>query len=63
MAMVRRDKVSVIVCYKLDRIGRSLSHIAGIIEELAKHEVALVIPSQLIDTTVTNPMAESSWAY
>jgi DNA invertase Pin-like site-specific DNA recombinase len=25
MAMVRRDKVSVIVCYKLDRIGRSLS--------------------------------------
>jgi putative DNA-invertase from lambdoid prophage Rac len=58
MAMVRRDKVSVIVCYKLDRIGRSLSHIAGIIEELAKHEVALVIPSQLIDTTTTNPMAE-----
>ena len=57
-ACVFHGKVSVVVCYKLDRIGRSLPHIAGIIEELAKHEVALVIPSQLIDTTATNPMAE-----
>ena len=55
MAVVRRGRVDVILCYKLDRLGRSLSHLAQIIEELRLHCVALVVPSQGIDTTAGNP--------
>ena len=57
MAVVRRGRVDVILCYKLDRLGRSLSHLAQIIEELRLHRVALVVPGQGIDTTAGNPAA------
>jgi hypothetical protein len=30
---VRRGKVNVVVCFKFDRLGRSLSHLAGLIDE------------------------------
>lgn len=57
MSQVRRGKVDVIVCYKLDRLGRSLAHLAQIISELTTHRVALVCPSQGIDTSNSNPAA------
>lgn len=58
MQRVRRGKVDVIVAYKLDRIARSLSHLAQIIAELQCHRVALVCPSQGIDTSNSNPAAQ-----
>ena len=58
MAAVRRGKVNVVVCFKLDRLGRSLSHLVQLVDEFATHRVALVVPSQGIDTSAKNPMAE-----
>jgi DNA invertase Pin-like site-specific DNA recombinase len=58
MAEVRRGRVDVIVCFKLDRLGRSLPHLAQIVAELTAHRVALVCPSQGIDTSGMNPASQ-----
>ena len=58
MRAVRRGKVDVVVCFKLDRLGRSLSHLAGLIDEFTTHNVALVVPGQGIDTSSANPAAK-----
>jgi DNA invertase Pin-like site-specific DNA recombinase len=58
MAQVRRGKVDVLACYKLDRLGRSLPHLAQIVEELRAHKCALVCTSQGIDTTYNNPAGQ-----
>ena len=58
MALVRAGRVNAIVCFKLDRLGRSLAHLAQLIGELTRQRVALVIPSQGIDTTSSNPAAQ-----
>ena len=52
---VRRGRVDVIVCFKLDRLGRSLAHLAQIVAELSSHHVALICTSQGIDTSDNNP--------
>ena len=39
MTMVRTGKVDIVVCYKLDRLGRSLAHLAQIIGELTANKV------------------------
>jgi DNA invertase Pin-like site-specific DNA recombinase len=57
MQMVRRGKLDIIVAFKLDRMARSLSHLAQIIAELQTHRVALICPSQGIDTSNGNPAA------
>ena len=44
-------KIQVVMSWKLDRIGRSTQHLAGIINRLLKKEVGLVVPSQGIDTS------------
>jgi DNA invertase Pin-like site-specific DNA recombinase len=46
------------VCFKLDRLGRSLAHLAQLIAEFQTHGVALVCSSQGIDTTNANPAAQ-----
>jgi predicted site-specific integrase-resolvase len=58
MAGVRRGKVDVVLCFKLDRLGRSLAHLAQLISEFQTHGVALVCPGQGIDTTQQNPAAQ-----
>jgi len=58
MALVRRGRVDAIVCFKLDRLGRSLAHLAQLIGELQANRVALVCTSQGIDTSATNPAAQ-----
>lgn len=58
MALVYRGKVDVVLTYKLDRLARSLSQLAYIIAELQSHHVALVCPSQGIDTSNSNPAAQ-----
>src|SRR4051812_17971629 len=55
MRLVRKGKVDVLACYKLDRLGRSLPHLAQIIGELDQHRVALVVASQGIDTSSDSP--------
>ena len=55
MNLVRRGKVDVVACFKLDRLGRSLPHLAQIISELHQNAVALIATSQGIDTNVDSP--------
>lgn len=56
MAEVRRGRLDVVCCYKLDRLGRSLPHLAQIISELDAHKCALVVTSQGIDTRQDSPV-------
>ena len=58
MDEVREGTVDVVLTWKIDRLARSLNHFAQIIAELQTHKVALVCPSQGIDTTDNNPCAE-----
>jgi DNA invertase Pin-like site-specific DNA recombinase len=58
MGDVRRGRLDAIVCFKLDRLGRSLPHLAQIVGELTSHQVALVCPSQGIDTSGLNPASQ-----
>lgn len=55
MADVRRQRLDVVVCFKLDRLGRSLPHLAQIVAELTAHGVSLICTSQGIDTSNDNP--------
>jgi DNA invertase Pin-like site-specific DNA recombinase len=55
MAEVRKGRIDVLAVYKLDRLGRSLQHLAQLIGELETHGTALVASSQGIDTSQSNP--------
>jgi DNA invertase Pin-like site-specific DNA recombinase len=55
MGEVRKGRIDVVAVYKLDRLGRSLQHLAQLIGELETHDTALVASSQAIDTSETNP--------
>lgn len=55
MAEIRRGKLDVVICFKLDRLGRSLAHLAQICAELTSQGVALICTSQGIDTSNNNP--------
>jgi len=52
---VREGKIERLVCYKLDRLGRSLTHLALILDELNRLRVPLICMSQGIDTSDDNP--------
>jgi DNA invertase Pin-like site-specific DNA recombinase len=58
MREVRKGRIDAIVAYKLDRLGRSLAHLAQLIGEMTAHRVALVIPAQGIDTSASNPASQ-----
>src|SRR6266852_1555454 len=58
MSEVRKGRIDTIVAYKLDRLGRSLAHLAQLIGEMTAHRVALVIPAQGIDTSAANPASQ-----
>jgi putative DNA-invertase from lambdoid prophage Rac len=55
MRGVRKGKVDIVLCQKLDRLGRSLPHLAALIDEFTTHRVALVATSQGIDTSSDSP--------
>ncbi len=55
MTEVRSGKVSRVICYKMDRLGRSLPHLAMVIEEFKANGVAFVAVSQSIDTSNQSP--------
>lgn len=50
LADMRADKIDCIVCYKLDRIGRSLKHLLNLFEEFDNRKIGFVSLSQNIDT-------------
>ena len=52
---VRSGNVTRVVCYKLDRLGRSLTHLALMFDELNRLKVPLIASSQGIDTSEDNP--------
>jgi putative DNA-invertase from lambdoid prophage Rac len=58
MRDVRRGRLHAIVVYQLDRLGRSLPHLAQLIGEMNAHRVALVVPQQGIDTSASNPASQ-----
>ena len=58
MKAVRLGKVDVVVCFNLDRLGRSLSHLVQVLGEFAAHKVALVVPGQGINTSASNPAGQ-----
>jgi DNA invertase Pin-like site-specific DNA recombinase len=51
MSEIRKGRVDILVVYKLDRLGRSLQHMAQLIAEISHHGTGLVVSSQGIDTT------------
>ena len=55
MKAVRAGKVDVVLCYNLDRLGRSLSHLVQLLGEFSAHKVALIVPGQGINTSSSNP--------
>ena len=58
LARVRGGGVHQVVTYKLDRLGRSLTHLAIIVGELQMRNVALICTSQGIDTSKQNPVGQ-----
>ncbi len=46
------------VCWKLDRLGRSLTHLALVIDEMTHLQIPLVCTSQGIDTSNGNPVGK-----
>jgi DNA invertase Pin-like site-specific DNA recombinase len=55
---MRAGKITRVVCYKLDRCGRSLTHLCLLIDEMNRLGVPLVCTSQGIDTSENNPCAK-----
>ncbi len=47
---MRTGKLETIICYKLDRIGRSLKHLLNLFEEFENRKIGFVSLSQNIDT-------------
>jgi len=50
-------KLDVILCWKLDRFGRSLLHCMNALQELQRHGIRFIATSQGIDTDESNPAA------
>ena len=57
MKLVSIKAVDAVLVVKIDRLARSLSHFALLMEQFKKSEVAFVATSQNIDTTNNNPAA------
>src|SRR5439155_20884413 len=51
VADARRRKVDVVVCWRLDRLGRSLKHLITLLEELQTLGVAFISLAEGIDAT------------
>ena len=52
---MRAGSIERLVCYKLDRLGRSLTHLALILDEMNRLRIPLICSSQGIDTSDDSP--------
>jgi len=55
MQDIRAGKIERLLVFKLDRLGRSLTHLALILDELNRLQVPLIASSQGIDTSTDSP--------
>jgi DNA invertase Pin-like site-specific DNA recombinase len=55
MQVIRAGKIERLLVFKLDRLGRSLTHLALILDELNRLQAPLIASSQGIDTSNDNP--------
>ena len=55
MCDMRAGQIERLVCFKLDRLGRSLTHLALILDEMNRLKVPLICMAQGIDTSADNP--------
>jgi DNA invertase Pin-like site-specific DNA recombinase len=55
---MRAGRIARVVCYKLDRCGRSLTHLCLLIDEMNRLGIPLICTSQGIDTSENNPCAK-----
>lgn len=55
MSRIRQKHFDAVMVVKMDRLARSLSHFAQLVNEFDKHGVALICPGQGIDTSKANP--------
>lgn len=55
LTKLRAGQLERVVAYKLDRLGRSLTHLCLLVDELTRLGVPLVCTSQGIDTSGNNP--------
>lgn len=51
----RHRKIDVVLCWKLDRFGRSLAQLTRDIQLLDSYKVRFICPNQSIDTDQNNP--------
>jgi len=58
LSLIRAGSVRYVVTYKLDRLGRSLTHLAIMVGEFQARNVGLICTSQGIDTSTPNPVAQ-----
>ena len=52
---MRAGKVERLLCFKLDRLGRSLTHLAMILDEMNRMQIPLICIGQGIDTSTDSP--------
>jgi DNA invertase Pin-like site-specific DNA recombinase len=55
---MRDGRIGRVVCYKLDGMGRSLTHLCLLVDEMTRQGIPLVCVSQGIDTSDNNPCAK-----
>jgi DNA invertase Pin-like site-specific DNA recombinase len=58
MKAARQRTIDAVVCWKLDRWGRSMPHLVQSIQEFKSLGVRFIAVSQGIDTDAGNPMAK-----
>jgi DNA invertase Pin-like site-specific DNA recombinase len=58
LADARKRRFDVILCWKLDRFGRSVAHLVNVIEELTALGVRFLAVTQNLDTDKANPMSQ-----
>ena len=53
MDQLRRREAGALLCWRFDRIGRSTSHLLGVLEELRSLNVGFISITEAIDTTTS----------
>jgi DNA invertase Pin-like site-specific DNA recombinase len=58
---MRERKFDTVVCYKLDRLGRSLSNLLHLLQEFKNRGIRLISVVDGLDTANDNPMSRAFW--